>query len=116
MNPSFLALCGGLLLFASDHPLHWWPLQLVPLLLAIAEQQRRRGRGRLFLVGLVFGLADVAPLLTAAGLAPPILVAAAAALVQWSLLPMLIGPMLARGPVLGALAAAGVVTATEIAI
>ncbi|HEX5054210.1 MAG TPA: nitrilase-related carbon-nitrogen hydrolase [Planctomycetota bacterium] len=117
MNPHLAAIVGGLLLFASDHPLHVWPLQFVafvPLVLALSS--RRHGVVGRCTIGLAFALAYLLPLLAAAGTSLPILVAAAAALLEWTLLPLLLGRLLARGPVLGAFAAAAAVTAVEVAI
>lgn len=111
------ALLAGLLLFAADHPLHWWPLHLcafVPLLWAL-RTQRRQGR-RLWYLGALFGLGYVVPLAVSAGLVAPILAIGGAVVLQWTLLAMVVGRLLTRGPLLGALAAAAAVTLGEWAI
>lgn len=111
------ALASGLLLSASDHPLRWWWLQLfalVPLWWALASA--RRARGATWLLGTLLGIGYVAPLLFAAGLAQPILAAAGANVLQWTILAPIAARMLDRGPVLGALAAAAAVTGIELAI
>lgn len=108
------ALASGLLLFASDFPLHvWWLVfvALVPLWWALA-QQRRRGRW-LWPIGLIAALANVLPLLCFVGVAPPIVAAAALALVQWPIVAVLAGRVLDRGAVLGPLAAAAVLALGE---
>lgn len=111
------ALSSGLMLFASDHPLHlWWLLfvALVPLWWALVEH-RRRGRW-LWPLGLIAAAANVLPLLCFAGTAPPIVAAAALALLQWPITAMLAGRVLDRGAVLGPLAAAAVVALGELAV
>lgn len=116
MAPLF-ALLAGLLLFASDHPLHAWPLQFVafvPFWWALATH---RAAGRwLWPLGLVFAVGYAAPLLAVVGTAPPILIAAAAVVPQWIVIAMLAGRVLSRGPVAGALGAAATLTLVEIAI
>lgn len=114
--PLLAALVTGLLLFASDHPLRWWPLQFVafvPFWLALAAH-RRAGR-HLWSLGAAFALGYALPLLAVLGTALPIVVAAVAAVLQWMLVAMVAGRLLVRGPVRGALAAAAAVTALEIA-
>lgn len=112
-----LALSAGLLLFASDHPLHLWWLGLlafVPFWVALAKA--RRDARRLWPIGLIFALANALPITISAGPSTPILAAAVANVVQWPLAAMLAGRVLLRGPVLGPLAAAGAVTLTELLI
>lgn len=112
-----LALVAGLLLCASDHPLHWWPLQfaaLVPLWFALAR--RHAQQRRLWPLGLAFGCGYALPLVLVIGADPPILVAAGCNVVQWTLVAPLAGRLLARGPVLGAFGAAAVLTLAEITI
>ena len=112
-----LALVAGLLLCASDHPLHWWPLQfvaLVPLWVALAH---RRTAGRsLWLPGLLFGLGYAGPLLVVTGADPPILVGAVSNVVQWTLIAPLAGRLLAHGSVRSALATAALVSLIEITL
>ncbi len=113
---AFAALMSGLLLAASDHPLHFWPLQfvaLVPLWWALA---RRSEAGRsAWLLGLAFAMANTLAVLTSAGWQLPLLVAGVAALLQWTIAAWLAARCLARGPVLGPLAAAAMVTLVELA-
>ncbi len=110
------AVAAGLLLAASDHPLHFWPLQfvaLVPLWWALA---RRSEAGRsAWVLGLAFASANTLAVLTSAGWQLPLLVAGVAALLQWTIAAWLAARCLARGPVLGPLAAAAMVTLVELA-
>lgn len=115
--PLFAAALAGLLLFASDYPLHWWPLQFVafvPLWLALAFQHR--AGHRLWPLGLVFATTYTTPLVIVTGAALPIVVAAVASLVQWALLAMLAGRLLEKGPVIGALGAGACVALFELAV
>lgn len=112
----FAALLAGLLLFLSDQPLVWWPLQLValiPLWLALASGPRPRWSP---LLGLLFGSGYVLPLLVVAGYDPPILALGALLLLEWALIATITAHLLRRGPVLGALATAAVVTLAELAL
>ncbi len=109
------ALATGLLLFGSDHPLRWWPLQFVafvPFWLALAA--RRRAGQPLWPLGACLAIGYAAPLLLVIGIALPIVVAAVASVLQWLLVAMVAGRLLVRGPVRGALAAAGAVTLLEL--
>ncbi|MBL9075903.1 MAG: hypothetical protein JNL08_00285 [Planctomycetes bacterium] len=111
------ALAAGLLLAASDHPLHFWWLQfmaLVPFWWGLWRQ--RAARRRTWLFGLVFGLAYASVILLAAGLAPPVLAAAAANVLQWTFATWLCARHLERGPVRGPLAAAATLTLVEVAL
>jgi apolipoprotein N-acyltransferase len=113
--PSFAALATGLLLFLSDHPLRAWWLQFVafvPFWLALAAHHRA-GR-RLWPLGTLLAIGNSVPLLFVLGLAPPIVVAVVAAVLQWMLIAMVAGRLFVRGPVLGALGAASAVTVLEI--
>lgn len=111
------ALVAGLLLAASDHPLHWWWLQFVAFVPFWWGLGRQRAAGRrTWTFGLGFAAAYVLVLLLSVGLALPIVVAAAATLAQWPLLTALAARHVDRGPVAGPLAAAAVVTLVEIAI
>jgi apolipoprotein N-acyltransferase len=115
--PLLGALATGLLLFASDHPLRLWWLQLVafvPFWLALAAH--RRTNAPLAPLGACLGLGYALPLLLVLGTALPIVVAAVASVLEWIAIAMLAGRLLLRGPVLGPLAAAAVVTALEIVI
>ncbi|MEQ1634808.1 MAG: nitrilase-related carbon-nitrogen hydrolase [Planctomycetota bacterium] len=115
--PLLTAAIAGLLLFASDHPLHWWPLQLVafvPLWLALARS-RVAGR-RLWPLGSVFALAYAGPVLLVTGFAPPIVVAVLASLLQWTLLAAICGRLLDKGPVVSALGIGAAVTLFELAV
>ena len=112
-----LALVAGLLLCASDHPLHWWPLQFValaPFWFALAR--RHAQQRRLWPLGLAFGCGYALPLVLSIGADLPILVAGIFNVVQWTLVAPLAGRLLARGPVLGAFGAAAVLTLVEVAI
>ncbi|MCB9878911.1 MAG: hypothetical protein H6835_15050 [Planctomycetes bacterium] len=109
-----LATLSGLVLFLANHPVHWWGLTfvgMVPLWFAL-HAQRSAGR-RLWPIGLVAAAANVLPLLLFAGVAPPIVAAAAFVVLQWTGFAMLAGRLLVRGPLLGPLAAAAVVTLAE---
>lgn len=113
--PSLAALATGLLLFASDHPLRLWWLQFVafvPWWLALAAHHRA-GR-HLWPLGALLACGNALPLLFVLGTAPPILVAVAAAVLQWMLVAMVAGRLFVRSPVLGALGGAGAVTLLEI--
>ncbi|MBL8753711.1 MAG: hypothetical protein JNK15_10450, partial [Planctomycetes bacterium] len=115
--PHIAALATGLLLFAADHPLRLWWLQLVaflPFWWALAH--RNQAGQHAWPLGTLLGLGYVAPMVAAAGTSPPILVAALANLVQWSITALLAARALRRGPVLGPLAAAAVVTLVEVAV
>lgn len=117
LPPHPAALVAGLFLVASDHPLHWWPLQFVafvPFWAAIAA--RRAANRETWTIGLVFAAAYVAVLLLSVGLALPILVAAGASLVQWTLAAGLAGRRFAVGPLRGPLAAAAIVTMIEMVV
>lgn len=112
-----LALAAGLLLFLSDQPLHWWPLQFVALLpwwLALAKQ--RRSRRPSWVLGFCFAVGYATPLLIVLGWLPPFLVVAVAGVVQWMLVATVCGRLLVRSPVLGAVAAAAAMTLIEIAV
>ena len=113
--PSLAALATGLLLFVSDHPLRAWWLQFVafvPWWLALAAHHRA-GR-HLWPLGALLACGNALPLLFVLGTAPPIVVAVAAAVLQWMLIAMVAGRLFVRSPVLGALGAAGAVTVLEI--
>lgn len=112
-----LALVAGLLLAASDHPLHLWWLQFVALLPYWwgLWRQRRAGR-RTWLFGLVFGLAYASAIVAAAGLAPPVLIAAGANVLQWTFATWLCARHLDRGPMRGPLTAAAMLTLVEVAL
>lgn len=115
--PYVAALAAGLLLFAADHPLRLWPLTFVafvPFWWALAAH-RAAGR-RLWPLGLCFAAGHAGPLLAVVGLAPPILIAAAAVVPQWLATAMVGGRLLARGPVLGAIGAAVMLTLIEVTI
>ena len=110
------AISAGLLLFLSDWPLGLWPLQalaLVPLFWALTEGPEPDRPG---LVGLCFGLAYGLPLLCFAGPDLAIVVALLASLVQWVLVAVLASGGLRRGPILGALQTAAMVTLLELAV
>jgi apolipoprotein N-acyltransferase len=110
------ALLAGAMLFLSDQPLVWWPLQLValiPLWLALASGPRPRWSP---LLGLVFGTGYTLPLLLVAGHDEPILALGALMLLEWVLIAWCAAHLLRRGPVLGALATAAVVTLAELAL
>lgn len=112
--PSLAALATGLLLFASDHPLRLWWLQFiafVPWWLALAAYHRA-GR-HLWPLGALLACGNALPLLFVLGMALPIVVAVAAAVLQWMLIAMVAGRLFVRSPVLGALGAAGAVTVLE---
>jgi len=111
------AVVAGLLLAASDYPLHWWWLQLVAFVPFWWGLWRQRAAGRrTWTFGLCFGGTYASLTLLEVGFAPPILVAAAATLVQWSLVGALTARMLTRGAVRGPLAAAAALTLVELAI
>jgi apolipoprotein N-acyltransferase len=117
MLSTALAIASGLLLFASDHPLHWWPLQLVafvPLLLGLQRQHHLRRR--LWPLGSCMALACCGPQLLLVGFEPPIVVAVVAAVLQWSALAPILGRLIAGDSVLSALAAAAAVTMAELAV
>jgi apolipoprotein N-acyltransferase len=114
--PMFAALVAGLLLSASDHPLRLWWLQLVALVPFWFALQHRPNASPAWPLGLFLGIGYATPLVMAAGADPPILVAAAANVVQWTLVAPLAAKLLARGPVLGPLAAAAALTLIEVAI
>lgn len=112
--PILLACISGLLLFVSDQPLLWWPLQaiaLVPFCVALQEAQRSHWR-----LGLAFATGYALPLLLVAGTTLPILVVLAITLLQWPLLAPILARCLAAGPVRGAFAAAAAVTLLEAVI
>ncbi|MEZ6037677.1 MAG: nitrilase-related carbon-nitrogen hydrolase [Planctomycetota bacterium] len=109
-----LAMLSGALLFLANHPVHWWWLTfvgMVPLWFAL-HAQRTAGR-LLWPIGFVAAAASTLPLLLFAGTSPPIVAAAVFVLLQWTAFAMLAGRLLVRGPVLGPLAAAAVVTLAE---
>ncbi|MBX3464750.1 MAG: hypothetical protein KF830_16390 [Planctomycetes bacterium] len=109
-------LLAGLLLAVSDHPLHLWPLQFLAFVAFWWGLWRRRAAGRAtWRLGAAFALAYAALMLLAAGLALPILVAAAATVVQWTLAAPLAARCLDRGAVRGPLAAAATLTLVELA-
>ncbi len=111
------ALVAGLLLAASDHPLHAWWLQFVafvPFWWGLGRQ-REAGR-RTWPLGLCFAAAYVLVTLLSIGIAMPILVAGAAMLGQWAVVAIFAGRHLGRGPVRGPLAAAAMLTLVEIAV
>jgi len=111
------ALVAGLLLAASDHPLHWWWLQFVAFVPFWWSLWRQRAAGRrTWPLGLCFAAAYVSMTLLAVGLALPIVVAAVAMLGQWALVAALAGRHLDRGAIAGPLAAAAMLTLVEIAI
>jgi apolipoprotein N-acyltransferase len=111
------AFAAGLLLFLSDQPLHWWPLQFVALLPWWAALANRRQSGRhLWPLGPCLAGGFAVPLLGAVGTAPPILAAAVAGAVEWTLAAMLCGRLLGRGPLRSAFAAAAALTLLEIAM
>lgn len=114
------ALVTGLLLFASDHPLRLWWLQFVafvPFLLALASARAAaNGPRATWPLGSILGLGYALPTLAVVGFAPPIVVAAAANVAQWTLLAPLAARLLTRGPTLGACAAAAIVTLVEIVV
>lgn len=110
------AVVAGLLLAASDHPLHWWWLQFVafvPFWWGLWTL-RRAGR-RAWPFGLVFAAAYALLILLSAGPAPPVLVAAGASLLQWAFAATLAARCLDRGAVRGPLAAAAMLTLVEVA-
>lgn len=115
--PHLGALGAGLLLAASDHPLHWWPLQFVafvPFWWAVAT--RAANQRETWSLGAVFGAAYGAALLPSVGLALPILVAAAAALLQWTVAAGLAGRRLVTMTLRSTLAAAATVTLVEMVV
>ncbi len=110
------AVAAGLLLAASDQPLHWWWLQFVAFVPFWWSLWRRRHAGRhAWPVGVVFAAAYALVILLSAGPAPPVLAAATASLVQWALAALLAGRCLDRGAVRGPLAAAAMLTLVEVA-
>jgi apolipoprotein N-acyltransferase len=111
------ALVAGLLLAASDHPLHWWWLQFVAFVPFWWGLGRQRAAGRrTWTFGLCSAAAYVSMTLLSVGLALPIVVAAVAMLAQWALVAALAGRHLDRGPVRGPLAAAAMLTLVELAV
>lgn len=111
----FVALAAGLLLSASDHPLHLWPLQFVALLPFWWALARQRAAGHsTWTIGLCFGAAYSAAVVAAAGLALPVVAAGLASIVQWTVGASLAARGLDRGPVIGPLAAAAVLTLLEL--
>jgi apolipoprotein N-acyltransferase len=114
--PLFAALVAGLLLCASDHPLRLWWLQLVALVPFWFALSTARSARAAWPMGTLLGIGYAAPLVVAMGPAPPILVAAAANVLQWTLVAALAAKLLPRGPVLGPLAAAAALTLVEVAV
>lgn len=117
MINTVLAVLGGLLLFASDQPLRNWPLQFVALVPWFTALLRARTAGGwLVWIGVSFGVSYVLPLVVVAGFQVPVLIAAGAALLQWTLAGSLAGRLLGSGDVRGALAAAAALTLVEITV
>jgi apolipoprotein N-acyltransferase len=113
----WLTRLSGLLLFASDVPLHWWPLQwvaLVPFCYALRHAQTAGIAP--WRLGLVLGIFYGLPLLLAAGGGAPVLVAAGLLLIEWPLVAALGARMLRAGPVWGAVGLASVIAFVEIAL
>ena len=103
------------LLAAADHPLHLWWLLFVgflPYWWALARQ--RTAKGPAWLVGLVFATVYSLAVVSTAGLAPPVLIATFAGLLQWTLATALAARCLDAGGVRGALGAAAVLTLVEV--
>lgn len=109
------AAVAGLLLAASDHPLHLWWLQFVAFVPFWWGLWRQRAANRsAWAFGLTFGGTNAAATVLAAGLAPPIVVAAIASTVQWMVATGLAKRCIGRGPVRGSLAAAAMLTLVEL--
>jgi apolipoprotein N-acyltransferase len=110
-----LSAASGLLLFASDHPLHCWPLQivaLVPWLVGMAAFGRSWGRARG--AGFCLGFFYTAPLLIA--LEFPILLGATLGIYQtllWMGISVGLRWILRWPPVWAALGASAMVVAVE---
>jgi apolipoprotein N-acyltransferase len=114
--PSVAALLAGLLLFASDQPLQWWPLQLVALVPLWWSLQRVRRLRWSWWYGLLFGLGYNGPLLLVAGQDLPILATGLTTLLQWIVLAPILAGLLRRGPIAGTLAAAAALTLAELLV
>jgi len=112
-----ISFFAGLLLFSSEFRWGFWPSQLVAFILHLwALKLQVSLKRRLWPLGVVFSSAYICPMLMIAGLEIPILVVALMFFIEWSVLSIVAGKLIGRGPILGPASAAAVITVTEMTL